>query len=84
MLQGVGKSFRGPLATLYIDDAVDKRKTGFYMGIVIGTAIFGPALGFLLGGLFSKIYVTLERMYLNNIFILVYFKLLSPKLIISI
>ena len=46
--------------TLYVDDAVSKRKTGFYMGILVGTGIFGPALAYLLGGVFSKIYVTLE------------------------
>lgn len=32
VFQGVGKSPRYPFVTLYIDDAVDKRKTGFYMG----------------------------------------------------
>ena len=35
VLQGVGKSTRYPFVTLYIDDSVDKRKTGFYMGISI-------------------------------------------------
>ncbi|XP_052765367.1 solute carrier organic anion transporter family member 2A1-like [Mya arenaria] len=59
-LQGVGKSFRFPFVSVYIDDAIEKRKTGFYMGILMGTGIFGPALAYLLGGLFSKIYVTLE------------------------
>ncbi|XP_052765230.1 solute carrier organic anion transporter family member 2A1-like [Mya arenaria] len=59
-LQGVGKSCRYPFVSIYIDDAVEKRKTGFYMGILVGTGIFGPALAYLLGGLFSKIYVTLE------------------------
>ena len=60
VFQGVGKSVRGPFVTLYIDDAVDKRKTGFYMGIIIGTGIFGPALAYLLGGVFSRLYVTLQ------------------------
>ncbi|XP_045183048.2 solute carrier organic anion transporter family member 2A1-like [Mercenaria mercenaria] len=60
VFQGVGKSVRYPFITLYVDDAVDKRKTGFYMGILTGTGIFGPALAYLIGGLFSKIYVTLE------------------------
>lgn len=60
LLQGVGKSCRIPFVTLYIDDTVHKSKTGFYMGILTSTGIFGPALAYLLGGLFSKIYVTLE------------------------
>ncbi|XP_060600480.1 solute carrier organic anion transporter family member 1C1-like isoform X2 [Ruditapes philippinarum] len=61
VFQGVGKSVRYPFITLYVDDAVDKRKTGFYMGIIIGTAIFGPALAYLVGGLFNNIYITLEK-----------------------
>ncbi|XP_053382888.1 solute carrier organic anion transporter family member 2A1-like [Mercenaria mercenaria] len=60
VFQGVGKSVRYPFVTLYVDDAVNKRKTGFYMGILIGTGIFGPALAYLIGGLFSKLYITLE------------------------
>ena len=32
VFQGVGKSPRYPFVALYIDNAVDKRKTGFYMG----------------------------------------------------
>ena len=32
VFQGLGKSTRYPFVTLYIDDAVDKKKTGFYMG----------------------------------------------------
>ncbi|KAL4218355.1 hypothetical protein ACF0H5_023092 [Mactra antiquata] len=61
VFQGIGKSPRSPFVTLYVDDAVEKRKTGYYMGIVVGTGIFGPALAFILGGLFSKMYVTLEE-----------------------
>ena len=32
VLQGIGKSPRYPFVTLYIDDTVEKRETGFYMG----------------------------------------------------
>ena len=35
VLQGVGKSPRYPFVTLYIDDTVDKRETGFYMGMLL-------------------------------------------------
>ena len=55
----MGKSPRSTFVTLYIDDAVSKQKTGFYMGIVVGIAIFGPALAYFLGGVFSKMYVNL-------------------------
>lgn len=32
VIQGVAKSVRGPLLTVYIDDGGDRKKTGFYMG----------------------------------------------------
>ena len=35
VFQGIGKSPRYPFVTLYIDDAVNKRKTGFYMGKIV-------------------------------------------------
>ncbi|XP_076083962.1 solute carrier organic anion transporter family member 2A1-like [Mytilus galloprovincialis] len=60
ILQGIAKAPRGPFTTVYLDDGCDKRKTGFYFGIIIGCSIFGPALSFGIGGVFSRIYVTLE------------------------
>ncbi|XP_033726663.1 uncharacterized protein LOC117316235 [Pecten maximus] len=60
ILQGVAKSLRGPFVTVYVDDNGDKRKTGFYMGIIIAVAIAGPSVAFVVGGVFSRIYVTLE------------------------
>ena len=33
-----------------------------FSGIIAGVGIFGPAIAFFLGGLFSRIYVTLEGM----------------------
>ncbi|VDI78739.1 solute carrier organic anion transporter family, member 3A [Mytilus galloprovincialis] len=60
ILQGIGKSPRQAFITTYIDNNVKKTQTAVYVGSVMAVAIFGPALGFGLGGLFSKIYVTLE------------------------
>ncbi|CAC5385092.1 unnamed protein product [Mytilus coruscus] len=60
VLQGVGKSPRTPYVSYYIDENVEKRKTSLYLGIIITVAIFGPALAFALGAVFSNIYVTLE------------------------
>ncbi|XP_021371445.1 solute carrier organic anion transporter family member 2A1-like isoform X1 [Mizuhopecten yessoensis] len=60
VLQGIGKSLRGPFVTVYIDDNGEKRKTGFYLGIIIALAIAGPSIAFVVGGIFSRIYVTLE------------------------
>ncbi|KAL8573006.1 hypothetical protein ACOMHN_010436 [Nucella lapillus] len=60
VLQGVAKTPRASFTTYFVDTNVDKTKTGFYMGTIITVAIIGPALAFGLGGLFSRIYVTLE------------------------
>ncbi|VDI78736.1 solute carrier organic anion transporter family, member 2B, partial [Mytilus galloprovincialis] len=60
ILQGIGKSPRQAFITTYIDNNVKKTQTAVYVGSVMAVAIFGPALGFGLDGLFSKIYVTLE------------------------
>ncbi|XP_033727073.1 solute carrier organic anion transporter family member 5A1-like [Pecten maximus] len=60
MVQGVGKAPRAPFVTVYIDDNVEKRKTGFYAGIMSAAGTMGPALAFGLGGYLSKLYVTLE------------------------
>ncbi|KAL3856589.1 hypothetical protein ACJMK2_011324 [Sinanodonta woodiana] len=60
LLQGVGKAPRYPLIASYIDDNVKQTKTPMYVGITTGVGIFGPAIAFACGGLFSNIYVTLE------------------------
>ncbi|XP_061177420.1 solute carrier organic anion transporter family member 2B1-like [Saccostrea echinata] len=59
-LQGIGKAPRGPYYMVYVDDNIDRRKTGFYSGIAIASSIFGPAIAFGLGGYFSRLYITLE------------------------
>ncbi|VDI50018.1 solute carrier organic anion transporter family, member 3A [Mytilus galloprovincialis] len=60
ILQGIGKSPRTPYVSYYVDENVEKRKTSMYLGIIITVGIFGPALAFALGAVFSNIYVTLE------------------------
>ncbi|XP_056013637.1 solute carrier organic anion transporter family member 2B1-like isoform X2 [Ostrea edulis] len=64
-LQGIGKAPRGPFYLVYIDDNIDRRKTGFYTGIAVATSIFGPAIAFGIGGYFSRMYVTLEDVDMN-------------------
>ncbi|KAL8623212.1 hypothetical protein ACOMHN_066186 [Nucella lapillus] len=61
VFQGFGKSPRHPFITTYIDDNVPKIKTTFYLGIIASLSMFGPVLAFTLGGLFSKMYLTLEE-----------------------
>ena len=38
----------------------------FITGIIFGVGIFGPAIAFFLGGLFSRIYVTLEGIHVQE------------------
>ncbi|GFS18173.1 solute carrier organic anion transporter family member [Elysia marginata] len=61
MLQGFGKSPRYSFTVTYIDNNTGRTNTGFYMGIIIACAIFGPTLAFALGGVFSRMFVTLEE-----------------------
>ncbi|XP_076437791.1 solute carrier organic anion transporter family member 2A1-like [Babylonia areolata] len=60
VFQGFGKSPRHPFVSTYVDDNVPKTKTTLYLGIVSCVSMFGPVLAFTLGGLFSKMYLTLE------------------------
>ncbi|BFZ11247.1 hypothetical protein BsWGS_14286 [Bradybaena similaris] len=61
ILQGVAKSPRLPFIGTYVDDNVPKTKTSLYLGIIAGVSLFGPALAFGIGGMFSSMYVTLEE-----------------------
>ncbi|KAH3883708.1 solute carrier organic anion transporter family member 2A1-like isoform X1 [Dreissena polymorpha] len=60
ILQGLAKAPRYPFITTYVDDNVNKKNTAMYMGIISGVGIFGPAIAFSVGGLFSRHYVTLQ------------------------
>lgn len=60
ILQGISKSPRSPMSATYIDDNGVKTKTSQYVGIISCMSIFGPAIAFGLGGLFTRIYVTLD------------------------
>ncbi|CAG5123252.1 unnamed protein product, partial [Candidula unifasciata] len=59
-LQGFGKAPRTSFIVTYLDDNTAKHNTGFYMGIVMATTLLGPAVAYLMGGVFSRMYVTLE------------------------
>ncbi|KAK3087480.1 hypothetical protein FSP39_006508 [Pinctada imbricata] len=60
IFQGMAKAPRSPFAAVFIDDNVDKRKTGFFVGITASVGLFGAALAFGMGGLFSKMHVSLK------------------------
>ncbi|XP_050389579.2 solute carrier organic anion transporter family member 2A1 [Patella vulgata] len=60
ILQGFAKGPKHTFIVCYMDNNTEKAKTGFLLGIVISLSIFGPAVAFTLGGVFTKIYVTLD------------------------
>lgn len=65
VLQGVAKAPRVPFTATYVDANVERTQTGFYMGILTSISIIGPAMAYAVGGVFSRIYVTLEDTNLN-------------------
>ncbi|XP_078730818.1 solute carrier organic anion transporter family member 3A1 isoform X2 [Lampetra fluviatilis] len=64
MLLGVGATPVQPLGVSYIDDHVSKRDSSVYIGIVFTTLVFGPACGFMLGSVFTRIYV--DAIFINT------------------
>ncbi|CAG5129587.1 unnamed protein product [Candidula unifasciata] len=64
-LQGFGKAPRASFSIVYVDDNTSKVNTGFYAGIMLSTSLLGPVAAFLLGGVFSRMYVTLEATQLT-------------------
>ncbi|XP_007891308.2 solute carrier organic anion transporter family member 3A1-like [Callorhinchus milii] len=54
---GAGATPIQPLGVSYIDDHVRKRDSSLYIGVLFTTMLFGPAFGFMLGSLFTTIYV---------------------------
>uniref|UniRef100_F7BLC0 Solute carrier organic anion transporter family member n=1 Tax=Ciona intestinalis TaxID=7719 RepID=F7BLC0_CIOIN len=58
---GLGSAPIGPLGLSFIDDHVLQSKAPIYLGIYVGTSLLGPVLGFLLGSVTSKVYVTTSK-----------------------
>ncbi|BFZ20986.1 hypothetical protein BsWGS_24025 [Bradybaena similaris] len=65
VLQGFAKAPRISFVVTYLDDNTAKHNTGLYMGIITGMTIVGPALAYLMGGVFTRMYVTLEATQLT-------------------
>ncbi|XP_066558092.1 solute carrier organic anion transporter family member 3A1 [Amia ocellicauda] len=57
VLLGIGATPVQPLGVSYIDDHVKRKDSSLYIGILFSTLVFGPACGFILGSLCTKIYV---------------------------
>uniref|UniRef100_UPI00358DF74F solute carrier organic anion transporter family member 3A1-like isoform X1 n=1 Tax=Myxine glutinosa TaxID=7769 RepID=UPI00358DF74F len=57
ILVGIGATPVQPLGFAYIDDHVTKKESPFYFGILFTIMLLGPTVGFMLGSLFTRIYV---------------------------
>lgn len=57
LIVGVGQTGIATLGIPYIDDNVGSRQSPLYMAITIGIRVLGPAMGFLLGALCTRVYV---------------------------
>lgn len=57
VLLGIGATPVQPLGVSYIDDHVHKKDSSLYIGILFSTLVFGPACGFILGSVCTKVYV---------------------------
>ncbi|MBN3310729.1 SO4C1 protein, partial [Amia calva] len=61
LLMGVGGTALYTLGTAYIDDSVPSEKSSLYIGIGNGTAVLGPAIGYVAGGYILNIYIDINK-----------------------
>ncbi len=55
LLTGVGASPIYTLGITYLDENVAQSSSPLYMGVFLGCSVLGPALGYMLGGVFLRI-----------------------------
>ncbi|XP_014677551.1 PREDICTED: solute carrier organic anion transporter family member 3A1-like isoform X1 [Priapulus caudatus] len=60
LILGAGCSSLFALGSSYIDDNVKPENAALYLGITYTLQLFGPSLGFVIGSVFTRIYVTLS------------------------
>ena len=61
LLMALGASPIYTVGVSFMDDNVDPNKTSVYMGTLYALSALGPAIGFLLGGVFLEVWVTLGQ-----------------------
>ncbi|XP_014677552.1 PREDICTED: solute carrier organic anion transporter family member 5A1-like isoform X2 [Priapulus caudatus] len=78
LILGAGCSSLFALGSSYIDDNVKPENAALYLGITYTLQLFGPSLGFVIGSVFTRIYVTLSdlstairRLLKNRTYVLV-------------
>ncbi|KAI1286015.1 Solute carrier organic anion transporter family member 4A1 [Halotydeus destructor] len=62
-LHGAGAAPFYTLGCAYIEESVDTRTSAYYMGIFYTMALVGPAVGYVVGGQFLRLYV--DWIYVN-------------------
>ncbi|XP_077026360.1 solute carrier organic anion transporter family member 1B3-like [Tamandua tetradactyla] len=67
MLRGIGESPIVPLGISYIDDFATEGHSSFYLGILNTVTMIGPIMAFLLGSLFTSMYVDIGYVDLSSI-----------------
>ncbi|KAK7091396.1 hypothetical protein V1264_009081 [Littorina saxatilis] len=60
MLHGVGGTTIYTVGVALIDDSVNPSSTPLYLGILYGSAVLGPGLGYVVGGTFLSYYVDFD------------------------
>ncbi|XP_054750679.1 solute carrier organic anion transporter family member 4A1-like isoform X2 [Lytechinus pictus] len=60
VFHGIGASPLYTLGVTYIDENVSSANSGLYIGVFKSMAILGPAIGYIVGGLFLGLYTELQ------------------------
>ena len=61
MLVGIGAAPIQPYGISYMDDHATRSMAPIYMGILLSITMVGPAFGYILGAVTTKIYVDFDR-----------------------
>ncbi|XP_048191156.1 LOW QUALITY PROTEIN: solute carrier organic anion transporter family member 1B3 [Perognathus longimembris pacificus] len=67
MLRGVGETPIVPLGVSYIDDFSEEGNSSIYLGGLQAITMIGPILGFIMGSVFSRIYVDVGFVDLSSV-----------------
>ncbi|KAL3892415.1 hypothetical protein ACJMK2_004625 [Sinanodonta woodiana] len=66
-LHGVGGSILYTIGIVLLDDSVPATSSPLYLGILTGSALLGPGIGYIVGGQFLSIYVDFERVHQDSV-----------------
>uniref|UniRef100_A0A8C4RZH6 Solute carrier organic anion transporter family member n=1 Tax=Erpetoichthys calabaricus TaxID=27687 RepID=A0A8C4RZH6_ERPCA len=61
LIMGAGGTAMYTLGLAFIDESVPSEKSSLYLGIANGMAVLGPAVGYIVGGQFLRIYIDINK-----------------------